>query len=349
MPLAYPSNYSGGAAVARLNASIKYLPSVDIVITSDQSKWTRCVVVELGRDAALNQGGGQPGRPRASQSVDKEGRPDGTGTNGMGWFPGYAIDLETGARLHMAFGENSFLGGDNGTDMIWNPSSRQFDENGLPVFGGNQPIWVFGVDINGEGCPYYDGANNWVYDQYQIGTSSSYKKVFTSLMWIANTVTAVGHDFMETDVRMKLRVSKQYAEYTATGENNGRPMYSWSMDDLQTTTASRDVLASALDLINVVPNPYYAFSEYERNRIDTRVKIVNLPDQCTVTIYNVSGKMIRQFKKDNQVTTIDWDLKNTIGVPIASGVYLIHVEVPGIGERIVKFFGGMRQVDLETI
>jgi dUTPase len=121
------------------------------------------------------------------------------------------------------------------------------------------------------------------------------------------------------------------------------------MDDLQTTTASRDVLASALDLINVVPNPYYAFSAYERNRIDTRVKIVNLPDQCTVTIYNVSGKMIRQFKKDNQVTTIDWDLKNTIGVPIASGVYLIHVEVPGIGERIVKFFGGMRQVDLETI
>ena len=126
-------------------------------------------------------------------------------------------------------------------------------------------------------------------------------------------------------------------------------MYSWSMNDLQTTTASRDVLATALDLINVVPNPYYAFSEYERNRIDTRVKIVNLPDQCTVTIYNVSGKMIRQYKKDNQVTYIDWDLKNTIGVPIASGVYLIHVEVPGVGERIVKFFGGMRQVDLETI
>ncbi|WP_343630873.1 T9SS type A sorting domain-containing protein, partial [Fluviicola sp.] len=245
--------------------------------------------------------------------------------------------------------ENSFLGGDNGADMVWNPSDRQVDGNGLPVFGGNQPIWVFGVDINGEGCPYYDGVNNWVYDQYQIGNTTAYKRLFTSLMWIANTITAAGHDFMETDVRMKVRVNKQYTDYTATGMNGGRPMYSWSMDDLQTTTASRDVLASALDLINVVPNPYYAFSEYERNRIDTRVKIVNLPDQCTVTIYNVSGKMIRQFKKDNQVTYIDWDLKNTIGVPVASGVYLIHVEVPGVGERIVKFFGGMRQVDLETI
>src|SRR5690606_11196944 len=121
MPVAYPTAYESGSAVARLNASIKYLPSVDIVITSDKSKWTRCVVVELGRDANLNQGGGQKGRPRAAASVDKNGNPDGSGTTGMGWFPGYAIDLETGARLHMAFGEHSFLGGDNGADMMWNP------------------------------------------------------------------------------------------------------------------------------------------------------------------------------------------------------------------------------------
>ncbi|MGV3611991.1 MAG: T9SS type A sorting domain-containing protein [Fluviicola sp.] len=347
MPLAYPADL-GSVTLTRLNSSIKYLPSVDIVITSDPSKWTRCAVIEMGRDPALNQNGGEPGELRAAPSLNKDWQPDGTGT-GMSWFPGYAIDLETGARLHMAFGENSFLGGDKGADMRWNPSDRQVDENGLTVFGGNQPIWVFGVDVNGEGCPYYDGVNNWVYDQFQIGTSSSYKKAFTSLMWIVNPVTATGHDFMETDVRLKVRVNKQYADFMATGDNGGRPMYGWSMDDLQTTTASRDVLASALDLINVVPNPYYAFSEYERNRIDTRVKIVNLPDQCTVTIYNVSGKMIRQYKKDNEITFIDWDLKNTIGVPIASGVYLIHVEVPGIGERIVKFFGGMRQVDLETI
>lgn len=348
MPLAYAPAFNG-INLARQNASIKYLPSVDIVITKDPSKWTRCVVIELGRDASLNQGNGQPGALRNSLSVNKQGDPDGTGTKGMGWFPGYAIDLETGARLHMAFGENSFLGGDNGADMVWNPSSREFDASGLPVFGGNQPIWVFGVDINGEGCPYYDGVNNWVYDQFQTGTTASFKKVYTSLMWIANTLTAPGHAFLESDVRLKLRVNKQYADFTATGINGGRPMYSWSMDDLQTTLASKDVLASALDLINVVPNPYYAFSEYERNRVDTRVKIVNLPDQCNISIYNVSGKLIRQFRKDNQVTYIDWDLKNSVGVPVASGVYLIHVEVPGVGERIVKFFGGMRQVDLETI
>jgi flagellar hook assembly protein FlgD len=74
-----------------------------------------------------------------------------------------------------------------------------------------------------------------------------------------------------------------------------------------------------------------------------------LPDQCIVKIYNISGKLIRTFKKDNPVTSLEWDLKNNKGIPIASGVYLIHVEVEGVGEKIVKFFGGIRQPDLENI
>jgi hypothetical protein len=124
-------------------------------------------------------------------------------------------------------------------------------------------------------------------------------------------------------------------------------MYSWSMDDIFTETASADALTDALSLINVVPNPYYAFSEYERTRLDTRVKITNLPERCTVKIYSTNGKLIRTFKKDSPITSLDWDLNNWMGIPVAGGVYLIHVEVPGAGEVILKFFGGMRQVDLQ--
>jgi hypothetical protein len=68
-----------------------------------------------------------------------------------------------------------------------------------------------------------------------------------------------------------------------------------------------------------------------------------------VKIYSVNGKLIRTFKKDNPVTSIDWDLNNHKAIPVASGVYLIHVEVPGVGEVVLKFFGGMRQVDLQGI
>ncbi|MGV3632535.1 MAG: T9SS type A sorting domain-containing protein, partial [Bacteroidota bacterium] len=170
-----------------------------------------------------------------------------------------------------------------------------------------------------------------------------------NLTWVAYPMLAAEQTHLSTDVKLRVRINKEYNDFVASNDNQGRPMYSWSMDGISTVTADAETLKEALDLINVVPNPYYAFSEYERTRLDTRVKITNLPDQCTVKIYNVSGKLIRTFKKDSPVTSLDWDMKNQKGIPIASGVYLIHVEVPGAGERILKFFGGVRQIDLENI
>jgi len=41
-------------------------------------------------------------------------------------------------------------------------------------------------------------------------------------------------------------------------------------------------------------------------------------------------------------------LKNDYGVPIASGLYIIHINSPGIGEKIIKWFGSLRPIDLDT-
>ena len=60
-------------------------------------------------------------------------------------------------------------------------------------------------------------------------------------------------------------------------------------------------------------------------------------------------KNIRSIKKDNAVTYQDWDLTNHAGIPIAGGIYLIHVEVPNVGERVLKAFIAMRMVDLQNI
>ena len=48
------------------------------------------------------------------------------------------------------------------------------------------------------------------------------------------------------------------------------------------------------------------------------------------------------------MTSIDWDLKNQANIPIASGIYLIHITAPGIGERVIKWFGALRPVDLNA-
>lgn len=336
-----------------------YQTSVDIVITSDKSKWTRCPVIELGKDANLNVNGGKAGLLRQSPSIDKNGNqagdpgynaaeanPNGTTAVGMGWFPGYAIDVETGRRLNMAYGENSFLVGENGGDMIWNPTSRMFNSTGSPLFGGQHVVYVFGNED--QQIPPYD-EGNFIYQKLAQENLSSYREVYGGLSWVINPMLEQNRKLLDTDVRMRIRINKEYDMYTQSGMFNGSPTYEWSMDNFRTVKGDKETLADALDMINVVPNPYYSFSEYERGKLDTRIKITNLPERCKIRIYNTSGKLIRAFDKDSPITSIDWDLKNSDNIAVAGGVYLIHVNVEGIGERVIKFFGGLRQTDLENL
>ena len=60
-------------------------------------------------------------------SVDKDGKQI-PGSYGLSWFPGYAINVETGERLNIVFGEDSSLPTENGADMIWNPTNSFFDK-----------------------------------------------------------------------------------------------------------------------------------------------------------------------------------------------------------------------------
>jgi hypothetical protein len=136
--------------------------------------------------------------------------------------------------------------------------------------------------------------------------------------------------------------------YPGMDVNNFYPMYQFSMDGLATEYNVADKFESDLDEINVVPNPYYAYSAYEHNALDNRVKITNLPEKCTITIYNISGTKIRQFKKDTPETTLEWDLKNFAAVPISGGVYYIHIKADNGDERVLKWFSVMRVPDLNT-
>jgi hypothetical protein len=97
-----------------------------------------------------------------------------------------------------------------------------------------------------------------------------------------------------------------------------------------------------------VPNPYYAFSAYESDRLDTRIKITNLPEICNISIFTTNGTLVRKLTKDDPLTSVEWDLKNYQGIPIAGGTYIIHIDVPGVGEKILKWFGAVRPPDLDN-
>ena len=58
-------------ASSKNNASISFCPSIDIVITDNQDLWTRCPVMELGKNSVLNVGGATDGELRKSQVLKR--------------------------------------------------------------------------------------------------------------------------------------------------------------------------------------------------------------------------------------------------------------------------------------
>lgn len=345
---------------AQQRARLASAPSIDLVFTADKSLWTRSVVIELCQNTDVSQGNAEIGKPRQRLSVDKNGLSVGqSGYNasegdlvsqtGMGWFPGYAIDVETGRRLNIAFGENSFLSGQNGSDMLWNPTSKSYDQTFNPVFGGQHVIYVISEKLNAKGLPDSQWANV-IYDDcasFYEGISSivmsENNAAWRNVTWVMYPMLAPNRNLLETDVTLKIRVKKRFEKFLMTGENEAFPAFEWNMDALATQTNQTEALHEALAMINVVPNPYYAFSAYENNRFDRRIKITNLPERCVINIFNMTGQLIRSFDKQTPMTSLDWDLTNHDGQPIAGGVYLIHVHVPNIGDRVLKWFGGMRE------
>jgi hypothetical protein len=126
-------------------------------------------------------------------------------------------------------------------------------------------------------------------------------------------------------------------------------MYTFNTADIATLRNQTEIAKDALKLIRVVPNPYYGNSAYELNKLGNLVKVTNLPKTCTVSIFSLSGNLVRRMTKDNEDTYMEWDLKNQYGIPVASGVYIFHIDAPGIGEHIVKWFGALRPQDLNSL
>ncbi|MGE5429852.1 MAG: hypothetical protein ACM3QX_02190 [Syntrophomonadaceae bacterium] len=98
-----------------------------------------------------------------------------------------------------------------------------------------------------------------------------------------------------------------------------------------------------LNDIYVVPNPYVAYGLSENpgrttnKRGDRDLQFRNLPPKCTIRIYTLTGELVDTIQKDDMTSTASWDLLSKEGMRIAYGVYLFHVDIPGVGEKIGKF------------
>ncbi|NBC67057.1 MAG: hypothetical protein GVY07_15545 [Bacteroidetes bacterium] len=100
-----------------------------------------------------------------------------------------------------------------------------------------------------------------------------------------------------------------------------------------------------LDDIHVAPDPYIVVNPLEpraRNipgRGERRIDFRQLPKEATIKIFTMSGRLVKTLHHTGGEfsSTKTWDLKSDDGLNVSYGVYIYHVDAPGIGEKIGRF------------
>jgi len=105
--------------------------------------------------------------------------------------------------------------------------------------------------------------------------------------------------------------------------------------------SAQEVTEDVLSEIRVVPNPYVVTHLAERSlgASTNELHFINLPTQATIRIFNVSGQLVQTLSISNDIAQnrYIWNMRNRHGETIPYGVYIYHVEAPGVGEHTGKF------------
>ncbi len=284
-------------------------PSVRIVLTSDQSLWTRVPVVETGENISTTIGGARKYDLRRSASVDKNGAVTNTNT-GWSWFPGYAVNMESGERLNIMFGENSSDPLNNGTDMVFNPTSRIHDSTNFlspPMLGGRHFIYIMKSKYQGSDETLNPHYNDLVHSGGAPANQIK-RQIYKEVAWVSIPLKADAANWLDSEVHISLQGSKQFEtmNVNANPKNMHYPRYSFS-------TQSISIIEQEAFTWSLYPNPSNGLFHYE---IPSEFK------KARLQVFSVDGRQV--LDEVPSAATGQFDLRN-----LANGIYLVLIEVDG--------------------
>lgn len=126
--------------------------------------------------------------------------------------------------------------------------------------------------------------------------------------------------------------------------------YRFRLGESNVPKVDADSAKNALDDILVIPNPYIVSNVFEPKTTQTNrqhnreLHFTQMPAPSTLRIFTVSGVLVEEIQiSESDLTggayggTYIWDMLTKDDLEISYGVYLYHVEAPGVGERTGKF------------
>ena len=128
-------------------------------------------------------------------------------------------------------------------------------------------------------------------------------------------------------------------------KRSGEDVY--TIDAAGATTTSGDALESQVAAVNVFPNPYFGQNPEERNQLNRFIYFTNFGvGKATIRIFTISGDQIRVLEKtinseNSADRRVQWDLRNSFNIPVASGMYVAHLSIEdangnSVGEKVMK-------------
>ncbi|MBL8015794.1 MAG: hypothetical protein JNK43_00865, partial [Ignavibacteria bacterium] len=205
---------------------------------------------------------------------------------------------------------------DGDSSGTWNPKASQY--------GGLEIVYIM--------YSTYDPNPNTFYTTKNVNFATQFRQMDIQYVWwpaLINNAPAYNNgDVLEIIPYTRLQYQQSPGTVTTieTGPTTAPVIGS-------TEIASQ---RGELSAVRVVPNPYYGGHAQESSPFDRFVKFMNMPKQATIYIYSLNGNLVRQINKNDNTTSINWDLLNIDRIPVASGIYIAFIDAPGIGTKTIK-------------
>jgi len=159
--------------------------------------------------------------------------------------------------------------------------------------------------------------SNWEFDTFggQPGGEYLIGPAIVFRLYVSGSMIAVIHPerFPRDGDVWTLRQRSYYT--TAEGDTipASRPLVPGSRYRVNLTGGGQDMTDFDLHRIRVVPNPYLGYAAFEFGPDSRKVQFVNLPAECTIRIYTISGVLVRVLEHTPaEGGTEDFDLRRRV-------------------------------------
>jgi hypothetical protein len=227
------------------------------------------------------------------------------------------------------------------------PNDATDDEQMVPCLyeaGGTADVFDLpnGDEVDGTyGYPCSDR----IYMYYADGEPSGYAAYAAACdagdFATANNLWGMTYDrsfarivFFRTDGNPGLPAAGTVVRFLTNKPNSETDVFSFGTADVA-KEQSAAVAEKRLSEINVFPNPYFGLNTAEGSFFEQIVTFNNLPEACTIRIFSLSGQLVRTLVHDNGTPFERWNLQNEEQLPVASGMFIVHIET-AFGDKILK-------------